>query len=248
MTGMTAFNFATYTSQQKISVSELNKTSTTTLNGGTNTTTVLTSANTINYVAGRVYIVMLAWDPSGNSVPTVTITGGGNTWTALSALYPAPATTSAGTGVITQAFITTAGTTTTGTYAATFSAGITNKAMTLIQLQGATATQRNTATTSRGTTAAPNYASPSGNQYDMILTTVAQETNTANQPTSGSTSTTNGTWVAISNNFTSGGGAATNVGISYQYKLLTATGTQTNTWTMGSTNNWGSQSFAIAAA
>lgn len=248
MTGMSAFNFATFAAQQRISVSEKNKTSTTTLNGGTNTTTVLTSANTINFIAGRVYIVMLAWDPSGSSIPTVTIAGGGNTWTALSALYPAPATTTAGGGVIIQAFITTAGTNTTGTYSATFSAGITNKAMTLIELQGATATQRNTATTSRGTTVAPNYASPSGNQYDMILTMVGQETNIAGQPTSGSTSTTNGTWTAISNNFTSGGAAATNVGISYQYKLLTATGTQTNTWTMGSTANWGSQSFAIAAA
>lgn len=248
MSGALTFTTATFSAGKGISVVEKLKVSTTTLNGGTNTTTSLaTATNGLSMINGRVYIVMLAWDPSGASTPTVTLSDGANTYTALSALYPAPATTSANTGVLLQSFITTAGATANRTLTATFGATSTNKAMTIIELIGATTTQTNTATTSRGTTAAPNYASPSGNQYDMILTTLSQETNNANAPTSGATSTTNGTWSAISTNFTTGGNAASNIGIAYQYKILTAAGTQTNNWTMGSTNNWGSQSFAITA-
>lgn len=227
---------------QKIKVTELAKTTAT-----TSSATNLNSGS-ISTTAGRIYIVMLAWDPSGNGTPTVTLSDTANTYTALSTRYTAPATTTAGGGIITQSFITTAGATSNRTISATFSAAITNKVMTVIELQGATTTQRNTATTSRGTSTAPNYASPSGNVYDMILTTIAQETNQANQPTSGATSTTGGSWSTISNNFINSNPAASQVGISYQYKLLLASGSQTNNWTMGSTNNWGSQSFAIQAA
>lgn len=243
MSGILGATLGSFTAGQKISVREVVKTTSTTAG-----TTNLTSGS-INTTGGLIYIVMLAFDPSGASVPTVTLSDTANTYTSLDPLYPAPATTSAGTGVLTQSFITTAGATAARTITATFSASITAKVMTVIELTGATTTQRNTATTSRGTTPGPNYTSPSGNAFDIILTTLAQEVNSAGQPTSGATSTTGGTWSTISNNFTSGGGAATNVGIAYQYKLLTATGTQTNgSWTMGSVNNWGSQSFALQAA
>lgn len=242
MTGMTTVNFATFATQQKINVTEKLKVTST-----TSGTTLATGTNALSMLAGRIYIVMLAWDPSGASVPTVTLSDTANTYTSLAALYPAPATTSAGGGVITQAFITTAGADANRTLTATFSAAITAKAMTIIELTGATTTQRNVATTNRGTTWT-NYNSPSGNQYDIILTMVGQETNIAGQPTSGSTSTSNGNWRAISNNFTSGGSAVTNIGISYQYKLLTGSGAQSNAWTLGSSNNWGSQSFVLQAA
>lgn len=242
MTGMTTLNFATLAAQQKISVTERLKVTST-----TSGTTLATGANALTMTAGRIYVVMLAYDPSGNAVPTVTLSDTANTYTSLATAFTAPATTSAGTGVITQTFITTAGATANRTLTATFSASIAAKAMTIIELQGATTIQTNTATSSRGTTWA-NYTSPSGNQFDIMLTTFAQETNVANQPTSGSTSTTGGAWTNISNNFTSQGGAQTNVGISYQFKLLTAAGTQTNTWTLASSNNWASQTFVLQAA
>jgi len=244
MTGILSSTFGTFRpAAQTITVTEVNKTSTSTLNGGTNTTTSLTTAN-FTLTGGCHYIIMVACDPSGNQLPTITT----NVGTELSTVFSGPATTSAGTGVLLKSFIFFNVITQITNIQAIFSAAITNKAMTIIELTGATTTQRNVATTSRGTTAAPNYASPSGNQFDMILTTLAQETNNANAPTVGATGTAGGTWSAISNNFTTGGGAATNVGISYQYKLLTATGSQTNTWTMGSTANWASQSFAIQVA
>jgi hypothetical protein len=226
-----------------IRVTEINKTTSKT------SSTTLASAS-FTRTAGNIYIVMLAWDPSGNSVPTVTVapTGGGTSYTALASLYPAPATTSAGTGVLLQSFIFSQGTTATTGITATFSAAITAKAMTIIELIGATTTQRNAATSSRGTTAAPSYVSPTGNAKDIILTTLAQETNSANQPTSAPPGTNGGLWSTVSNNYTTGGGTATNVGISYTYKILTINSSHLNNWTMASTANWGSQSFAIQAA
>lgn len=241
MTGILTSSIGTLFNQQKITFREVVKTT-----SGTAGTTNLTSG-AITLTSGKIYIVMLAWDPSGASVPTVTLSDTANTYTSLAALYPAPATTSAGGGVITQAFITTAAATASRTITATFSASISNKVMTVIELTGATTTQRNAATTNRGTTWT-NYNSPSGNQFDIIFTMVGQEVNIAGQPTSGSTSNTGGTWSTISNNFTTGGNAASNIGLSYQYKLLISAGTQSNAWTLGSSNNWASQSFVLQAA
>lgn len=222
-----------------IIVTELAKTTAT-----TSSATNLTSG-AISMVAGRIYVVMMAWDPSGASVPTVTLSDGANTYTALSTLYPAPATTSAGTGSITQTFTTTAGTSASRTISATFSAAISSKAMIVIELQNATTTQRNTVTTSRGTTWT-NYNTPSGNVGDLILVVLGQEDKAP--PTSGSTSTTGGTWSTVSTSYITSGAAASAMGVAYQYKVLTATGAQTNAWTLGGNGNWGSQSFALQAA
>lgn len=242
MSGINAGLVGSYLGQ-KISVVERLKVTST-----TSGTTLATAANALTMTTGRIYIVMLSYDPSGNAVPTVTLSDTANTYTSLATAFTAPATTTAGGGVIIQSFITTAGATANRTLTATFSAAIANKVMTIIELNGATITQRNAATTSRGTTAAPNYASPSGNTFDIILTVLGQETDSKNQPTSGSTSSTGGIWSTLSTNHTTGGNALSNVGVSYQYKLLTATGTQTNNWTMGSNNNWASQSFVLQAA
>lgn len=228
------------TNLKNITVLEVSKTTST-----ISTSTIQSSA--ISMSSGKVYIAMLAWEPTGNQTPTVSLSDGLNTYSSLSGLYSAPATTAAGVGVLIQSFIMSASNTSSRTITATFGATVSPKVMTVIEVDGITTTQRNAATVSRGTTTAPNYNSPAGLTYDFILTTFGQETNIAGQPTSGSTSTVGGTWSAISNNFTTGGSAATNVGISYQWKMLLADSTQSNAWTMGSTNNWGSQSFAIQA-
>ena len=228
---------------QKIKVTQMAATSTKT--SGTNNLT----SGSISTTAGNIYIVMLAYDPSGNAVPTVTVSDGTNTYTALAAAFTAPATTTAGGGVITRAFITTAGATASRTITPTFSASIATKAMIVIELTGATTTQRNVATTSRGTTASPNYAGPSGNAFDMILTILGQESNTGTfSGTTGSTSTSGGVWSTVSSTGTTGGNSNTNQVIAYQYKLLTTTGSQTNAWTLNNAANWSSQSFAIQAA
>lgn len=212
--------------------------------------TTITSG-VFSMIAGRVYIVMLAFDPSGASVPTVTVSDTANTYTGLSTLFPSPATTTAGGGVITQSFITTAAATTSITITATFSAAITAKVMTVIELNRGTTTQRNVVATSRGTTIAPNYVSPSGNIKDIVLSVLAQETNLANTAVSGSTSNIGGLWSAFgpgslpSPNATAGGNSKINISLSYQFKVLTVTGSQAITWGTNSTDPWACQAFAI---
>jgi hypothetical protein len=206
------------------------------------------NSGAISTTAGRIYLVMLAWDPSGNSLPTVTLNDTANTYTSVAALYPAPTTTSAGTGVIIQGFTMTAGATSNRTITATFSASITAKTMVVLELTNATTTQRSTATTSRGTTTAVSYTGPATvAATDIVVTWLGWESPTA--VSSGSTSTTGGTWSTLSQINTTGGTANTNIGIGYQYKIITAAGAQTIAWTLGATpNNWGSRSIVLQHA
>lgn len=210
---------------------------------GTNNLT----SGSISTVANRIYVVLVAWDPSGDNVPTVSLSDTANTYTSLASQYPAPVTTSAGTGVISQAFITTAGATASRTITATFSASITAKCMIVFELIGATTTERNAETTSRGTTADPSYTSPSANVGDIMFSMVAQETNTASIPTAGPANTL-GTWSSQTTSSTTGGGAATNIMLAYEYVIATTAGTQTIGWTLPSTANWGSATFVLQKA
>jgi hypothetical protein len=246
MTGILSSTFGTFipaAAPVAITVTERakvqNKTAgTNNLNSGAITTT-----------AGNVYLVLMAWDPSGNSLPTVTLSDTANTFTSLGALFRAPATTASGTGVIIQGFRMTAAATATRTITATFSASITAKSMVVLELTNATTTQRaGSPLTARGTTTALSYAATtSGLATDIIIVWTGWESPTA--ITSGSTSTTGGTWSALSQINTTGGTANTNIGIGYQYKILTASGTQGNTWTLGATpNNWGSYSIVLQHA
>lgn len=230
-------------SSRGITVTNLAQTNTKT--AGTNNLT----SGSISTTAGRVYVVLLAWDPSGNSLPTATLSDGANTYTALAPLYPAPATTSAGTGVIMQAFTTTAGATANRTITATFSASISTKCMIVFEVYNGTTIERNPEVSQRGTTADPSYTSPAANAGDLLFSVVAQETNTANIPTAGPANTL-GTWSQTVTSSTTGGNAATNIMLAYKYVILTG-GINTNqiiTWTLPSTANWGSQTFALQAA
>lgn len=209
-------------------------------------TTNLTSGS-ISTVANRIYVVLVAWDPSGDNVPTVSLSDTANTYTSLASQYPAPATTSSGTGVISQAFITTAGATASRTITATFSVSITAKCMIVFELIGATTTERNAETISRGSTGDPSYTSPSANVGDLMFSMVAQETNTANIPTAGPANT-RGTWSTQVSASTTGGGAATNIMLAYEYAVVTSAGTQTIAWTLPATTDWGSQTFVLQAA
>lgn len=211
------------------------------------TGTAALTSGAIPTIAGRTYVILVAWDPSGSSVPTVTLSDGANTFTALAPLYPAPTTTAAGAGVIMQAFVMTAGATATRTIACTFSAAITAKCMIVFEAYNVLPTERNAETSQRGTTADPSYLSPSANIGDLMFSVVAQETNTANIPTAGPTNT-NGTWSTTTTASTTGGNAATNIMLAYEYKIPTAAGTQTISWTLPATTNWGTQTFVLQAA
>jgi hypothetical protein len=200
---------------------------------GTTLSTTFTAAQ-----SGNFSIFCLAYDPSGAAVPTVTVTDGvGNTWTSLGA-YSAPATTSAGTGVITQIFTsTTAISATTTTVTATFSAAITAKVgrlFTFTGTNGATGIVRNTV---RGTASDLTSSLTSVASGDLVLAWGAWEQTGSITATS---TTTNGTWVPTNTSVTavnSGGTGAANIQGYYQYKITTATATQAHTVQNNSSGN-----------
>jgi hypothetical protein len=207
------------------------------------------NSGAISMTAGRIYMVLMAWDPSGNSVPTVTLNDTANTYTQLDNIYPAPNTSAAGTGVLNQIFTTTAAATATRTITATFSASITAKTMIVLELTNATLTQRSTRAQTRSTITTLSYTGPAtSSATDMVITLVGWES--PNAVVSGSTSTAGGTWSAISQINTTGGTANTNIGLAYQFKILTAnSNSQAITWTLGTTpNNWGSRTFVLQRA
>ena len=210
---------------------------------GTNNLSQTISANT-----GDVLLVMIAWDPSGASLPTITSVAdnGGNTYTAANTLYTAPATTSAGTGVITQLFTTTVTNGQSLTITPTFSAAITAKAMSVLEVSKLTTTQTNTRTVLRGTTTGPTITTPSANAGGLVLVFTGWE-QTNNNAVTGDTDTINGTWSTVVKGGTTGGSTGTNIMLAYQYKIVTATGTQANTMTAVA-SNWSSQAFAFTKA
>lgn len=244
MTGILSSTFGTYITAA-VAPTDIIVTERAKVQNKTAGTTNLNSG-AISMTAGRIYMVLMAWDPSGNSVPTVTLSDTANTYTQLDNIYPAPNTSSAGTGVLNQIFTTTAGATATRTITATFSASITAKTMVVLELQNATTTQRSSRQQARGTGTAISYTGPAtSSATDMVITLVGWESPTA--AVSGSTSTAGGTWSAVSQINTTGGTANTNIGIAYQYKILTSnSNSQAIAWTLGSTpNNWGSRTFVL---
>jgi hypothetical protein len=194
---------------------------------GTTLATTFTAAQ-----SGKFSLFCLAWDPSGNAVPTVSVAdSAGNTWTALFAQYTAPATTTAGGGVITQIFYSnTATSATTTTVTATFTAAITAKIgrlFTFTGTRGATSAVRNTV---RGTASDITSSLTNVAVGDLVLAWgVWEQTGGSISATS---TTTNGTWVPTNTTVTStsiGSGAA-GLTAYYQYKITTtAVGTQAHT-------------------
>jgi hypothetical protein len=208
---------------------------------GTNNLT----SGTIDTVAGKVYLVLLAWDPSGSSVPTVTLSDGTNTYTSLLSLYQAPTTTSAGTGVITQVFRMTAGVSAPRTITATFSASIVAKIMIVLELTNGSTTQSMTSVSFRGgssTVVSNGTVTPSGS---LNLAMVAWES--PRSAVSGNTPGVAGSWSPISQITTTGDADNTNIGLGYQFRSMLAQASPQITWTLGATpNNWNSRLFCLS--
>ena len=248
MTGILASTFGTFrpTAAAPIAVTEKVKQQFKTAG------TTITSTN-FSITSGNVYVLLLAWDPSGNGVPTNSLlaesSGSLVTWNQVNNQYTAPSTTSSGTGVIIQAFMSTAVASSASAFIqAGFSASITSKTMVVLELTNATQTQRSTRVNQRGTGTALSYTGPATvAATDIVITFTGWESPTA--VSSGSTSTTGGTWSALSQINTTGGTANTNIGIAYQTKIITAAGAQAIAWTLGATpNNWGSTTFVLQHA
>lgn len=240
MTGIIGSTIGTMFSGQKISI--VQKANTSIRTAGTNNLT----SGAITTTVDKIYLVILAWDPvAGTLLPSVTLSDGANTYTALNAAvsYPTGALT-AGTGVITQAFTTTAAATATRTITATFSSSITAKTMIVLELTGATTTQSSPVVTQR-----PNDAlTPSittSPAYDLILTYCAAETNTGG---AGTVSIGTLPVVQLTAATTSGGNVNTNTSLTASYYLITTASTTVTPSTSTTATNWVMQTIKLQAA
>lgn len=208
------------------------------------TTLALATGTAVN--AYDTMVALVSFDPSGNNVPTVTLSDGTNSFTAVGAQFPAPATTSSGTGVITQAFVFMyTASATARTLTATFSASITAKSMTAYCFTGASATLRGTYTTARGTGTGTALTTPTANIGDVTIAFGGWEQAGGNTYTS-DTDTTNGSWVTGIKIGTTGGNTNTNITTASQYKIqTTANSTQTFNGVMSNSSNNSMQSFVL---
>ena len=244
MTGILSSTFGTFvpTAPAGITVTEMAKTQSVT--AGTDNL----NSGAISMTAGRIYLVLLSWDPTANQLPTVTLSDTANTYTQLDNIFSLPATTVAGTGVLTQIFSTTADATATRTITATFSASITAKTMIVLELTNATLTQRSTRTETRTNSTSTSYTGPATvASTDLVLTMVGLESRGATI-TSGSTSTSGGTWSAVSSITANTGNDLSSMTTAYQYKILTAAGAQSIAWTFSAIRRSTSRTFVLQQA
>lgn len=214
-------------------------------NKAAGTATTLTG---LTVAAGDLIIVFLAWDPTGASVPTLsTVTDTvGTTYTSMGPLVSAPATTSSGSGVLSQAYwgIVPSGVSSATTITLTLSATSGNKAAVGIALKNARQSLVNPRTTTASTGTTATFPTSIANTGDMVLTFIGVENNSA--PT-GASDTTRGTWVGPSGANSTGGSAAANLGAFGQYKIVTGQGPQQAVY--GSlSNNWGLHTYVVRAA
>lgn len=197
---------------------------------GTTLTASLTAAQTGNFS-----LLFIACRPSGDQVPTVTVTDtSSNTWSLLSS-YTAPATTSTGTtgGVISHIFYsTTASSGSSVTITMTFSATIAARTYQLLTFSGTNGATNATVDTVRyatiGDTTQALSSTRSVDSGDLII---ANHVERGTSGTLSATSTTsNGTWVPTNTTFSrqsSGATGSSNVNNSIAYKITTGTGDQT---------------------
>lgn len=190
-----------------------------------------------NISVGNLLIVAVAADNLSATTPTFTFSDSkSNTWT-TEAQGAVNATAAAGaSGAIGVCYIT-AQITTTDTITVTLSGAVTAKALQLLEFSGVLDVERNAAVTTTGTSSTPSVTSGSANIGDLVIGVTAYEDNAA--PNSVDTDTTRGSWSTGYGTFTTGGSAATNIGVSTQYKITTtAAGTQTYNVVLGASTDW----------
>lgn len=199
--------------------------------------------------AGDLIVAFMAWEPTGNSTPTIsTITDtAGTTYTSMGALVPAPATTTSTTGTLSQAYYgivpsgVASGTITT---TVTFGANCANRICQTVAFYNVKQALVNARTTSVGTTTSTTLASGIANTGDLVLCFVNAENNST--PT-GASDTTRGSWSSVIGGNSTGGQAGTNQAWAAQYKIVTGQGTQTASFA-SIANNWAVHTYVLKAA
>lgn len=228
---------------------------------GTFTGALATNLGNFSITIGRTYILLLAYDPTGNQLPTISSIGNGQgvgTWSSLRALTGAPATTSSNTGVIIQGWILKAtATNATNSITVNFSAAPSKGAWIFYEFSNLTTIQPNYTLTGSSTigSAATTGSINHGKSYlgDLNLAFAGWEQNNAVFTNTGSNTTTGGTWygATVANTptgiATSGGASAANISICAQYKIATANSSQSSSLQNSATSNWAAQTFVIKA-
>lgn len=216
---------------------------------GTSSAAGTTVAATLasNVAAGNVLILAVTADNLSSNTPTVSSISkpGGETasWTSLGAI-PSSTATGAG-GVVTElwAIKTTQQWNSATTVTVTLSGSVTKKAVVLSEFNGVDVRLRGSAATSTSTGGTPTITSSATYQPgDLVLGWAGFENNAA--PTADS-DTSNGSWAAGTSTFTTGGGAAANVAVILQYKIITGSGTQTYNPTGSSDSGAGVVGLAV---
>lgn len=214
-------------------------------NKTTGTTVTLTTGAAVP--VGALVVVIWAADNLTATTPTlssVTDTKG-NTYSVIANVGSGTATANAGqVAAIAVSRITTALTNTDTISAVASSASTVVKAVDAAYFTGANTVVRATATTATGNSTAPSVNYASGLSGDLLLGVVGNQNN--GLPT-GDSDTTNGTWGSIGGVASTGGNAATNISVFGQYKILTASGSQTYNVTI-STGQWSIAAVAVQPA
>jgi hypothetical protein len=193
------------------------------------TTVVLTTTALIP--AGTLLLIAVCADNVAAATPTISsITAvGGGTWTdRAGSVTQSGATTTAGTGVFVyaQTLCTTSSVASGTAITVTFNASPVAKAVALWGFdQMGQNVLRNTVVSVANTTGAPSASTAGPVQVgDLVIGVVGTENSVI---AIGDADTLNGSWSAINGIASTASTAATNTSIAMQYKVITATGTQT---------------------
>lgn len=229
---------------------------------GTFTGALATNLGNFSITVNRTYILLLAHDPTGAALPTITSVTNGQavgTWTALSTAFTAPATTASGTGVITRAYIMKAtATNATNSITVNFSAAPAKGARILLEVNNLTTATVNVPTVARGTNTGPGAGGaafitlPARNSGDFTVGFVGWEQN--NSTFTKATNESRATWSTPVGTATSGGSATANIAIGAMY--MTSFDVKLNPVTVGegfgltnsASSNWSAQVITVKAS
>lgn len=214
-----------------------------TANSSKTSSTTIAVTTGVAVASGSLVVVFAGCDNLSATTPTASFTDsvGGNTWTVLSTATSNSATAAGGQVVHLAVSKLTNALLSTSTITCTLSGAVTVRTIEGAYFTGADATQRGTAGNASGTTTTWSASVTGGLAGDLVLGAITTQNNAA---ITGDTDTTNGTWGSLGAINTTGGGAAANIALLGQYKILTADGTQT--WNGSGLNTAGSSySYAI---
>lgn len=219
------------------------------LGSNTNKTTGTTVTLTTGAIVPIGALVVVTWAADNLSATTPTLSSvtdsKGNTYTVIANVGSGSATAAAGqVAGIAVSRLTVALTAADTISAIASSASTVVKAVDAAYFTGATIATRAAATTATGNGTAPSVNYTAGVSGDLLIGVVGNQNNAL--PT-GDADTTNGSWNVLGGVASTGGNAATNISVYSQYKILTATGSQTYNVTIAS-GQWSIATVALIPA